>query len=97
MQLRNPTISVQFSGKETEYTYRTDKLFPPALIEIGDRVVVPGKVKDNGELSLSIATVTRLSGITPLDEKTLPIVSHLSKHQISAIKAFVTAMPKVTA
>lgn len=97
MQISNPTISVQFTGKETEYTYRTDKLLPATLIEVGDRVVVPGKIKDNGELSLSIATVTRLTGVTPLDEKTLPIVQHIPKAQIASIKAFVEAMPKVTA
>lgn len=95
--LSNPTISVQFTGKETEYTYRTDKLLPAAIIEVGDRVVVPGKVKDNGELSLSIATVTRLMGVTPLDEKTLPIVAHIRKEQIGYTKAFVEAMAKVVA
>jgi hypothetical protein len=95
--MQSATISVQFTGKETEYTYRTDKLLPAALIEVGDRVVVPGKIKDNGDLSLSIATVTRTSGITPLDDKTLPVVQHIPKAQINAIKAFVEAMPKVAA
>ena len=45
--------TVQFSGSAREYNYNVDGLEP----QPGDRIVVPHKLKDDGTLSLTIATV----------------------------------------
>jgi hypothetical protein len=47
------SIGVQFSGKPTVYFYI---IHPDDKVTVGDRVVVPNSLKDDGSLSLTIAT-----------------------------------------
>jgi len=49
-------IFLQFSGSAKEYAYAVGHL--RTVPQVGDRVVIPNKVKDDGTLSLSIGTVT---------------------------------------
>jgi len=52
-------VLVQFSGSTKEYGYLLTQE-QAALVHKGARVVVPTKMKDDGSVSLSIATVTDL-------------------------------------
>ncbi len=50
-----PAVTVQFSGNARTYNYMLqDNMLLP---DVGNRIVVPGKLKEDGTLALSIATV----------------------------------------
>lgn len=69
-------ITAQFSGSPRTYSYRVSPL-EGAVLKVGDRVVVPNKLKDDGELSLSIARVVALLDEVPV-EATAYIVQSLA-------------------
>lgn len=66
-------VSVQFSGNAKPYNYSIEQQM---AVEVGDRVVVPGKLKDDGSVSLSIATVILVGAHIP---PMLPVVSVIPK------------------
>ncbi len=74
--MSNPirSIGVQFSGNAKVYAY---VMHPTEEVKIKDRVVVPVKLKDDGTLSLSIATVVEVHK-TLSDDAEKPIIQVLS-------------------
>lgn len=65
------TVSVVFTGSERLLTYKVHESQVP-LLKVGSRVVVPGKTKDDGTTSQSIATVREVHEKPELD-LTLPV------------------------
>lgn len=73
-------VAVQFSGKATTYNYLVEAT-DGAMIAPGQRVVVPNKLKDDGTLAVSIATVVELHTTVPADAE-LYIVQPLAPDRL---------------
>lgn len=59
MDISFTSIGVQFSGNKTVYLYKVNS-FTVSELKVGSRVVVPTKMKEDGTVSLSIATVVEI-------------------------------------
>lgn len=82
-------VPVQFSGNAKEYLYVVSHLTGP-MPEIGDRAVVPSaKLKDDGSLSLSVATVCGPTRSIEDDPRLLPVVHIIGKHHLNYIASLV--------
>lgn len=84
------TIDAQFTGNPKAYAYRVGHLVE--MPQPGDRVVVPNKIKEDGTMSLSIATVvtapvphTADPGVT-----ILPVISVVTAQAIADATALIT-------
>lgn len=74
-------ISCQFTGNAKEYTYVAAHPEHPVNVVPGDRVVVINKIKDDGTVSLSIATVVKLVDLKD-GELPMPIVDIISRENL---------------
>ena len=87
-----PFVTVQFPSSPKEYGYRIDLLDVTPVI--GDRVIVASKVKDDGTLGMTLATVTSEVREVFDPAGVLPIVALI---RAEAIKGALDLMPKVQA
>jgi hypothetical protein len=81
-------IKAQFSGNAKEYHYDVTHFLEADVPQPGDRLVVPNKLKDDGDLSLTIVTVSgtveEIDPSTTLAPTTLlPAISRLEKKLIA--------------
>jgi hypothetical protein len=73
------TLEVQFSGNKAIYSYGLTDLDGTPVV--GQRVVVPTKLKDDGTVTLTIATVVSVHNIVGPSLK--PIIALLPNSQIA--------------
>ena len=83
-------VTVNFTGSPAAYTYSFDPTFHdnPA---IGDRVVVPTKMKGDGTVTLTIATVVSFS-TDPLPGADKPVIAFLPANRIAEATAACAAL-----
>ena len=71
------SVGVQFSGKPAVYNYYVPEGLEGLEALVGTRVIVPNKLKDDGTLSLTIATVVEVHDEAKGDA-TKPVIQVLS-------------------
>jgi len=91
MNEHNISISVQFSGNgKGEYLYLASS---DAGIKVGDRIVVPTKMKDDGTVSMSIATCTQVhegveeGAAKPVIQRIDPVAVTLATEAVRSLEA----------
>lgn len=75
-------VSVTFTGNSVPYNYNFSEGNPV----IGDRVIVPTKMKPDNSVTLTIATVVALSD-TPLPNADKPVITFLCAATIAGATA----------
>jgi hypothetical protein len=87
-------IAVTLSGNDKPYFYTADE---KQLVNrnVGDRVVVPNKLKEGGELSLSIGTYQGINPTTADSSGLKPVVQFLDAEAVLAAKVDMVRLESV--